>query len=184
MKYKEDFAYRLAQIVRRSVSRCLSALRVGNSPPSDKKRTNEYLGCSFPDLKAHLEKDDFHGNPGMSWENYGSLWHVDHIVPIQYRGADGQKPDAQTQVARLHFSNLQPMWSEENLRKGNRFVGRPPPLVPFPVQALSAKLGSCGQQNRRKSFEFRNPQRRCLHSLACSRIPWKVNEKSHLQQRA
>uniref|UniRef100_A0A0G4G841 Uncharacterized protein n=1 Tax=Chromera velia CCMP2878 TaxID=1169474 RepID=A0A0G4G841_9ALVE len=101
------------------------------------KRTHEYLGCSFPELKAHLEKDNFDGNPGMSWENYGSLWHVDHIVPIMFAGADGQKPDRDTLVSRLHYSNLQPLWSGDNLRKGNRFVGKPPPLLPLPQQVRS-----------------------------------------------
>uniref|UniRef100_A0A0G4H5X1 Uncharacterized protein n=1 Tax=Chromera velia CCMP2878 TaxID=1169474 RepID=A0A0G4H5X1_9ALVE len=103
---------------------CLRAIRKGRTFRSASKRTHEYLGCSFPDLKPHLEKDDFHGNPGMSWENYGSLWHVDHIVPIMFVGADGRKPDMETLVSRLHFSNLWPMWLGENLRKGNRFVGK------------------------------------------------------------
>uniref|UniRef100_A0A0G4HA45 Uncharacterized protein n=1 Tax=Chromera velia CCMP2878 TaxID=1169474 RepID=A0A0G4HA45_9ALVE len=111
--------------MRSVVSKCLRALREGRHP-SERKRTHEYLGCSFHDLKAHLEKDDFHGNPGMSWENYGSLWHVDHIVPIQYRGRDGQKPDVETVISRLHHSNLQPMWGEDNLRKGNRFLRNEP----------------------------------------------------------
>eukprot|EP00820_Chromera_velia_P014720 Cvel_24833.t1-p1 / transcript=Cvel_24833.t1 / gene=Cvel_24833 / organism=Chromera_velia_CCMP2878 / gene_product=hypothetical protein / transcript_product=hypothetical protein / location=Cvel_scaffold2738:21974-24674(+) / protein_length=307 / sequence_SO=supercontig / SO=protein_coding / is_pseudo=false len=100
----------------------------GGKNPSPRRRSHEYLGCSFPDLKAHLEKNNFHGNPGMSWENYGSLWHVDHIVPIMFVGPDGRKPDMDTLISRLHFSNLQPMWSAENLRKGNRFVGKPPPI--------------------------------------------------------
>uniref|UniRef100_A0A0G4GLL2 Uncharacterized protein n=1 Tax=Chromera velia CCMP2878 TaxID=1169474 RepID=A0A0G4GLL2_9ALVE len=73
----------------------------------------------------------------MSWENYGSLWHVDHIVPIQYRGADGRRPDVETVISRLHYSNLQPMWSEENRRKGNRFMGKPPPLLPLSQQVRS-----------------------------------------------
>uniref|UniRef100_A0A0G4HLD1 Uncharacterized protein n=1 Tax=Chromera velia CCMP2878 TaxID=1169474 RepID=A0A0G4HLD1_9ALVE len=114
--------------MRSTVWKYLCAVRDGTPPSEKKERTHEYLGCSFPDLKPHLEKDDFHGNPGMSWENYGSLWHVDHIVPIMYVGPDGQKPDTETLVSRLHFSNLQPMWSGENLRKGNRFVGKPPPI--------------------------------------------------------
>uniref|UniRef100_A0A0G4GB85 HNH nuclease domain-containing protein n=1 Tax=Chromera velia CCMP2878 TaxID=1169474 RepID=A0A0G4GB85_9ALVE len=124
MKYKEDIVYRLAQLVRRTVWRCLASVR-DKCPRSavKQKRTFEYLGCSSEQLKVHLERDF---RPGMSWDNYGgSGWHVDHIVPIMYPGSDGQRPDVDTQIARLHFSNLQPMWSEENLRKGNRFVGRP-----------------------------------------------------------
>uniref|UniRef100_A0A0G4HMR4 HNH nuclease domain-containing protein n=1 Tax=Chromera velia CCMP2878 TaxID=1169474 RepID=A0A0G4HMR4_9ALVE len=124
VRYREDPVFRLTHSTRTVVRKCLSSIRKGQPPSLHRKHTHEYLGCSFPDLIAHLEKDNFHGNPGMSWENYGSLWHVDHIVPIQYRGADGQKPDVATQIARLHFSNLQPLPARENLRKGNRFVGR------------------------------------------------------------
>uniref|UniRef100_A0A0G4I5Y9 HNH nuclease domain-containing protein n=1 Tax=Chromera velia CCMP2878 TaxID=1169474 RepID=A0A0G4I5Y9_9ALVE len=108
------------------VSRAVEVLFVStdvNAAPTQSKHSHEYLGCSFPDLKAHLEKDDFHGNPRMSWENYGSLWHVDHIVPIMFVGPDGKKPDMQSRISRLHFTNLQPMWSEENRRKGNREKG-------------------------------------------------------------
>uniref|UniRef100_A0A0G4HI28 Uncharacterized protein n=1 Tax=Chromera velia CCMP2878 TaxID=1169474 RepID=A0A0G4HI28_9ALVE len=64
----------------------------------------------------------------MSWENYGSHWHIDHIIPIMYPGVNSQRPDVRTQIARLHFSNLQPLWSAENLRKGNRFIGKPAPI--------------------------------------------------------
>uniref|UniRef100_A0A0G4HZS7 Uncharacterized protein n=1 Tax=Chromera velia CCMP2878 TaxID=1169474 RepID=A0A0G4HZS7_9ALVE len=126
LRYKDDPVFRLSHNTRGIVQRCLSAIRDGNTPPSLHKRTQDYLGCSFPDLKAHLEKDNFHGNPGMSWQNYGSLWHVDHIVPIMYRGANSPIPDAKIQIARLHFSNLQPLLAKENLQKGNRYVGKPP----------------------------------------------------------
>uniref|UniRef100_A0A0G4I5L4 Uncharacterized protein n=1 Tax=Chromera velia CCMP2878 TaxID=1169474 RepID=A0A0G4I5L4_9ALVE len=111
--------------MRVAVWRCVSSLRL-NKTYSGRKRTFEYLGCSFEQLKDHLEKDGFHGNPGISWENYGTHWHVDHITPIMCPGPDGERPDVETQMARLHFSNLQPMLAEENLRKGNRFVGRHP----------------------------------------------------------
>uniref|UniRef100_A0A0K6S833 HNH nuclease domain-containing protein n=1 Tax=Chromera velia CCMP2878 TaxID=1169474 RepID=A0A0K6S833_9ALVE len=130
VRYKEDAVFRLGEVTRSTVAKCIANIRKGNFSPSSRKRTHEYLGCSFPDLKAHLEKDNFHGNPGMSWENYGSLWHVDHIVPILYRGIDGQRPDMETVTSRLHFSNLQPMWGDENRRKGNRYVGKPP-QIPF-----------------------------------------------------
>uniref|UniRef100_A0A0G4G7N7 Uncharacterized protein n=1 Tax=Chromera velia CCMP2878 TaxID=1169474 RepID=A0A0G4G7N7_9ALVE len=126
IRYKEDAVFRLGKVTRSTVAKCIANIRKKTSAPCLRKRTHEYLGCSFPDLKAHLEKDNFHGNPGMSWENYGSLWHIDHIVPIMYAGPDGQKPDMETVASRLHFLNLQPMWGEENLRKGNRFVGKPP----------------------------------------------------------
>lgn len=66
------------------------------------------LGAPLDQAKAHLEKQF---TEGMSWENYGD-WHVDHIIPLS---------SAKTQedlVVLCHHTNLQPLWAEENLRKG------------------------------------------------------------------
>jgi len=54
----------------------------------------------------------------MSWANYGRAWHIDHIRPCS--SYDLTKPDQQR--ACLHFSNLQPLWSKENLRKGAKWT--------------------------------------------------------------
>ena len=58
----------------------------------------------------------------MSWENYGE-WHIDHITPIKYK-EDGVVPDLEEIILRLHYLNTQPMWAEENISKGNRFIGK------------------------------------------------------------
>lgn len=80
----------------------------------DKKQTMiGILGCSPDFLKKHLEKQ-FTEN--MSWGNHGFYgWHIDHIIPLS---------SAQTEedVYKLcHYTNLQPLWAEENLKKGDRF---------------------------------------------------------------
>lgn len=72
----------------------------------------EYLGCSWLELKNHIEKQF---QEGMTWENYGLYtWHVDHIVPL------ANATTKEEMIPLLHFSNLQPMWAKENLRKGAR----------------------------------------------------------------
>jgi hypothetical protein len=73
------------------------------------------LGCSGKDLMLYLESKF---EPGMSWENYGSVWHVDHIVPCSV--FDLSRPDHQT--ACFHFSNLQPLFAVENIRKGAKYA--------------------------------------------------------------
>lgn len=50
---------------------------------------------------------------GMSWENYGSLWHVDHVVPCRW--FDLSKPEHQR--ACFHHSNLQPEYAKHNITK-------------------------------------------------------------------
>jgi hypothetical protein len=74
------------------------------------------LGCSVEEFKDHITAQL---HDGMTWENFG-LWHVDHITPIKY-GA----PTLEDTIARLHYTNTQPMWASENIAKRNNYVGRP-----------------------------------------------------------
>lgn len=77
-------------------------------------RTQELLGCTIPELRAHLET---RFRPGMTWENYGPVWHIDHIKPC----AKFDLSDASQQKACFHYSNLQPLFAQENLRKGSKY---------------------------------------------------------------
>lgn len=77
-------------------------------------------GCSVEQLKQHLECKF---KPGMSWNNYGNgwngkgmqEWHIDHIIPCS--SFDLSKPEEQLKC--FHYTNLQPLWAEENLIKGD-----------------------------------------------------------------
>jgi hypothetical protein len=68
------------------------------------------LGCTVPELKLHLEALF---QPGMSWDNYGE-WHIDHIKPL----AKFDLTDRDQFVQACHYTNLRPLWAEENLSKG------------------------------------------------------------------
>ena len=83
------------------------AAALGSKKPGS---TIELLGCSPEQLKAHLEKQF---QPGMSWANYG-LWHIDHKKPF------ARATDEKSVREIAHYTNLQPLWAEENLRKGSR----------------------------------------------------------------
>lgn len=54
---------------------------------------------------------------GMTWENYGSVWHVDHVQPC----ASFDLNDSQQQKLCFHWTNLQPLFAEENLAKGAKW---------------------------------------------------------------
>lgn len=77
-------------------------------------KTSVLIGCSIPKLKKHLEKQF---KQGMNWNNYGK-WHVDHIKPCA--SYDLSKPEEQRKC--FHYTNLQPLWAEENFRKGNKII--------------------------------------------------------------
>lgn len=66
------------------------------------------------DLKKHLEKGF---QPGMNWENYGE-WHIDHIKPIT--AFDITSIECEDFKKCWSLENLQPLWAEENMSKGNR----------------------------------------------------------------
>lgn len=72
-------------------------------------RTLELIGCTTAQLKAHLQAQF---KDGMTWDNYGQ-WHVDHIRPCD--SFDLTQPDQQR--ACFHYTNLQPMWATENIKK-------------------------------------------------------------------
>ncbi len=70
------------------------------------------IGCTIEELKIHLENQF---EEGMTWENwkfYG--WHMDHIKPLC--SFDLTDPVQFKQA--WHYTNLQPLWWKENLKKG------------------------------------------------------------------
>lgn len=76
--------------------------------------TIKLLGCSYAEFIPHFEKQF---KPGMTWENRGLLgWHIDHIRPC----ANFDLTDPEQQRICFHFTNLQPLWAADNLRKGTK----------------------------------------------------------------
>jgi hypothetical protein len=91
-------------------ARIYAALRRGWIKKS--ANTRDLLGCGYPELRAYLESQF---RPGMTWENYGPVWHVDHRKPC----ASFDLTDPVQQQACFHHTNLQPLFAEENLKKGD-----------------------------------------------------------------
>jgi len=73
-------------------------------------RTIGFLGCTSSELRVHLERQFL---PGMSWDNR-SEWHIDHIVPL----ASFDLSDPVQRNRASHYTNLQPLWAADNIRKG------------------------------------------------------------------
>ena len=76
------------------------------------------LGYTVEELINHLEKQF---SQGMTWDNYGKEWHIDHIKPdswFEYTSMDDEDFKQAWDI-----SNLQPLFKQDNLRKGNRYVG-------------------------------------------------------------
>lgn len=76
------------------------------------------LGYTAEQLMAHLEALF---KPGMTWENYGSHWHIDHIRPKSWFVYETVEDEAFRKCWALE--NLQPLEALENSAKGNRYEG-------------------------------------------------------------
>lgn len=76
------------------------------------KTTLKYIGCNAKELKEYLESQFLEG---MNWDNYGFYgWHIDHIKPISSFNLE----DEEQMKECFHYTNLQPLWAEDNLKKG------------------------------------------------------------------
>lgn len=93
--------------------------RVGSAIKRGGKKCNktiDLVGCTMSVLLEHLENKF---KDGMNWNNYGLKgWHIDHIIPCSK--FDMSKIKEQKKC--FHFSNLQPLWWEENLKKGDKIL--------------------------------------------------------------
>jgi hypothetical protein len=75
------------------------------------------LGCTGDELRLYLEAQFIEG---MTWDNYGikvGHWSIDHIIPLS--SVDLTNRDEFLKVS--HYTNLQPMWHVDNLKKSNKF---------------------------------------------------------------
>ncbi len=111
-RYSQDPAFRLVYCVRRRISNAIRECRAGTRKAGT---SIKLLGCSFAELKAHVEQQFL---PGMSWENHNKTgWHLDHKRPCA--SFDLTQPEQQRQC--FHYTNLQPLWAEDNLAKGDKW---------------------------------------------------------------
>lgn len=95
-------------------TRTLICSKIYTSGYTKRSKTQQILGCSYAEFKAHIEAQFY---PGMTWANHGE-WHLDHIVPVA-------SAKTEQDVIRLnHYSNFQPLWATDNLKKGAKCVAQ------------------------------------------------------------
>ena len=105
-RLQTDSMYKLKIRLRKSIRE--SFRRRGKR--KDGHRTHSILGAEIHVVYEHFESLFV---DGMSWENMGK-WHIDHIIPLS-------TAITEEDVIRLcHYTNLQPLWAEDNLKKSNK----------------------------------------------------------------
>jgi hypothetical protein len=104
-KYWNNLNFRITQNLRTRIRRAIKGqIKTGTS--------FKLLGCELPFLKLYLQ--NMFKN-GMTWDNYGE-WQIDHIRPC----ASFNLVKQEEQEKCFHYTNLQPLWALENLKKNNK----------------------------------------------------------------
>jgi len=110
-KKDSDPKYRLASYTRTAIYTSLKERNINKY-----KNTFELLPYTLEQLIQHLE-GGFQEN--MTWENYGK-WHVDHIKPMSlFKFKNSEDKEFQECWS---LKNLQPLWGEDNLSKGTKYL--------------------------------------------------------------
>ncbi len=104
---KNDINYLLARRVRIRISKLICRSKRNGSAVRD-------LGCTLGELKKYIESKF---KAGMTWENRKE-WHIDHIIPLHSFNLEIREQFLKA----VHYTNLQPLWAEENLRKSDKIL--------------------------------------------------------------
>jgi hypothetical protein len=102
-RYHNDPKYKMKQILRRRFYDVIV------------KKYQSYMefGCSIEELCLYIESKF---SNGMTWGNHGE-WHIDHIKPC----CAFDLTDPKQQKECFHYSNLQPLWAVDNLKKSGKY---------------------------------------------------------------
>ena len=102
-----DLNFKLKRNISARVRLALKRVNVSKSA-----NTAELVGCSIERLKSHLESQFL---PGMTWENHGKVWEIDHIVAVNLFHLS----DITQQKEAFNFLNLMPRFSTTDIAKAH-----------------------------------------------------------------
>jgi hypothetical protein len=109
VRYASDPCFRIAKLLRSRLSHAIRENRVSKTASAVRD-----LGCSLEDFKTYFESKF---KLGMTWNNYGK-WEIDHIDPLA--SFDLEDPEQQKRACR--YTNLQPIWKEDHIKKTARDI--------------------------------------------------------------
>lgn len=122
-KYWKQRAYRLKQRMFRQSQRCkkerylrntLSDIIYGELGDSE---AEELLSCNCRFFYDYIKKKF---KKGMNWNNWGRVWQLDHIKPVAAFDLLSYKQQKEC----FHYSNFQPLFIDENIKKSSWYNGK------------------------------------------------------------
>lgn len=105
-KLKSDNLFLIKYRLRHSISDGFYRLK-----KFKKLKTNKVLGSDWETVKIYIQNqfiDD------MSWDNFDKI-HIDHKIPLAAASTEFEI------IALNHYTNLQPLWAEDNIRKSDKY---------------------------------------------------------------
>ena len=106
-RYNNDFLYKLKVNMRNRLRLFLKSKKIYKT-----NTTFNLVGGTPEIIKEYIESQF---TDGMKWDNHGK-WHIDHIIPLS-------SAETEEEVYNLcHYTNLQPLWGEDNLKKGKKII--------------------------------------------------------------
>lgn len=122
-RYRNDVEFNLKERLRRQVRKKLEAipgaaelLRAAVKRKGASNKVEAALGYTVAQFKEHMERQF---SKGMTWDAWSADGiHIDHILPkkcFDVSTLDGAR-------AYWSLSNLRPLWSKENIKKGERVL--------------------------------------------------------------
>jgi hypothetical protein len=105
----EDPFYKFKNNVRKLISYTFK-----NNKLKKPSKTEILLGCTVEEFKEYIQSKF---TEGMTFKNHSKNgWHLDHIIPIS-------SAKTEEELIKLnHYTNFQPLWAEDNLKKGNKIL--------------------------------------------------------------
>ena len=114
LKRKNDPLFKLKENTRN-----LIAASFRNKGLRKHEKTFNMLGCSPEQFKQYIENqfDD-----KMFWDNYGSYWVIDHIIPVS------SAINEATLIQLNHYTNLRPLEKIANIIKSDNLIKKEPEI--------------------------------------------------------
>jgi hypothetical protein len=103
---RDDPTEKLKRYVRTRIYNCLKGHKT--------KHAHEYLGC-MPD--KYLKWILFNASE-FTLENYGQVWHIDHIIPLSKFNFNNEED----KFMAFNWRNTMPLLAKENLTKNNKVL--------------------------------------------------------------
>ena len=98
-----DLNYKMACYLRNRMNMAIRNGQKAGSAVTD-------LGISIETFNMYIEAQF---EDGMTWENHGTLWHIDHIKPL----CEFDLTDREQFLEAANWMNQRPLWKKDNLKK-------------------------------------------------------------------